>query len=80
MEGSIEEMVIEIVAHQLGVSMHEVVPSASFIKDLGTDSLDIVELIMALEDGFGLDIPDKEAEGITTVGEAIEYIKKATTL
>jgi len=69
------EKVKEIVVEQLGVEESEVVKEASFIDDLGADSLDIVELIMALEEEFDLEIPDKEAEKITTVGDAVEYIK-----
>ena len=69
------EKVKEIVVEQLGVEESEVVMEASFIDDLGADSLDIVELIMALEEEFELEIPDKEAEKITTVGDAVEYIK-----
>jgi acyl carrier protein len=69
------EKVKEIVVEQLGVEESEVTMEASFIDDLGADSLDIVELIMALEEEFDLEIPDKEAEKITTVGDAVEYIK-----
>ncbi len=69
------EKVKEIVVEQLGVEESEVAMEASFIDDLGADSLDIVELIMALEEEFDLEIPDKEAEKITTVGDAVEYIK-----
>ncbi len=69
------EKVKEIVVEQLGVEEGEVAMEASFIDDLGADSLDIVELIMALEEEFDLEIPDKEAEKITTVGDAVEYIK-----
>ena len=69
------EKVKEIIVDQLGVEESEVTMEASFIDDLGADSLDIVELIMALEEEFDLEIPDKEAEKITTVGDAVEYIK-----
>ncbi|NLM75174.1 MAG: acyl carrier protein [Clostridiaceae bacterium] len=69
------EKVKDIIVEQLGVEESEVTLEASFIDDLGADSLDIVELIMALEEEFDLEIPDKEAEKITTVGEAVEYIK-----
>ncbi|MGM0441643.1 MAG: acyl carrier protein [Elusimicrobiota bacterium] len=72
---SIEERVKEIIGEQLGVEMDEVVPEASFINDLGADSLDTVELVMALEDEFDQEIPDEEAENIDTVGSAIDYIK-----
>jgi acyl carrier protein len=70
------EKVKEIIVEQLGVDAAEVVPEASFIDDLGADSLDIVELIMALEDVFEIEIPDEDAEKITTVQDAIEYIKQ----
>ena len=65
----------DIIIEQLGVDESEVKMEASFIDDLGADSLDIVELIMALEEEFDLEIPDKEAEKIATVGDAVEYIK-----
>ncbi len=65
----------EIVVEQLGVDEEDVTPDASFIDDLGADSLDIVELIMAFEEEFDIEIPDEDAEKITTVGEAIEYIE-----
>lgn len=64
----------KIVVEQLGVDEADVVPSASFVDDLNADSLDLVELIMSLEEEFGMDIPDEEAEKITTVGEAVEYV------
>jgi acyl carrier protein len=66
----------EIIVEQLGVEADEVTMEASFIDDLGADSLDIVELIMALEEEFNLEIPDEEAEKISTVGDVVEYIKK----
>jgi acyl carrier protein len=69
------EKVKDIIVEQLGVDESEVVMEASFIDDLGADSLDIVELIMALEEEFDLEIPDKEAEKIATVADAVEYIK-----
>ena len=65
----------EIVVDQLGVDEEDVTPDASFIDDLGADSLDIVELIMAFEEEFDIEIPDEDAEKITTVGEAVEYIE-----
>lgn len=68
--------VCEIVASQLGVDVEEVTPEASFIDDLGADSLDTVELVMALEEEFDLEIPDEDAEKITTVGDAIKYIEE----
>ena len=71
----IETRVKEIIVEQLGVDPAEVVPGASFINDLGADSLDTVELVMAFEEEFGIEIPDEEAEKILSVGQAIEYIK-----
>ena len=70
----IETRVKEIIVEQLGVDPGEVVPGASFINDLGADSLDTVELVMAFEEEFGIEIPDEEAEKIQSVGQAIEYI------
>jgi acyl carrier protein len=72
----VEQKVKEIICEQLGVSEEEVTPEASFIEDLGADSLDIVELVMALEEEFGLEIPDEDAEKITRVKEAVDYIDK----
>ena len=74
----VEEKVKDIIVEQLGVSAKEVNPSASFIDDLGADSLDTVELVMALEEEFGIEIPDDDAEKITTVGDAINYVKEKT--
>ena len=71
---AVEEKVKQIIVEQLGVDEGEVTPKASFVDDLGADSLDTVELVMALEDEFGLDIPDEEAEKIKTVQNAIDYI------
>ncbi|KXU36317.1 acyl carrier protein [Ventosimonas gracilis] len=71
---SIEERVKKIVAQQLGVKESEVTNGASFIQDLGADSLDTVELVMALEEEFETEIPDEQAEKITTVQQAIDYI------
>ena len=71
---SIEERVIKMVAEQLGVKEDDVKPDSSFVDDLGADSLDTVELIMALEEEFDTEIPDEEAEKITTVQQAIDYI------
>ena len=68
------ERVTKLVCEQLGVEEDEVKPEASFVKDLGADSLDTVELVMALEEEFETEIPDEEAEKITTVKEAIDYI------
>ncbi len=70
----IETRVKEIIVEQLGVDPAEVKPEASFINDLGADSLDTVELVMAFEEEFGIEIPDEEAEKIQSVGNAIEYI------
>lgn len=72
---SIKERVIKIVADQLGVEEEKIVPEASFVDDLGADSLDTVELVMALEEEFDAEIPDEEAEKITTVQETIDYIE-----
>lgn len=72
---SVEKKVKEIVAEQLGKDSNEVTNEASFIDDLGADSLDIVELVMAMEDEFGIEIPDEEAEKIKTVKDVIDYIK-----
>jgi acyl carrier protein len=71
---SIEEQVKSIVAEQLGVKEDEVTKEASFVDDLGADSLDTVELVMALEEEFETEIPDEDAEKITTVQQAIDYI------
>jgi acyl carrier protein len=76
---SVEEKVKEIIVEQLGVDPAQVTPEASFVNDLGADSLDTVELVMALEEEFNLEIPDEEAEKISTVGQAVEYIKKNTS-
>ncbi len=73
---AVAEKVKKMVVEQLGVSEAEVVPEAKFIDDLGADSLDIVELVMALEDEYGIEIPDEDAEKIETVGDAIRYIEE----
>ena len=75
---SVEERVKEIICEQLSVEESEVAPSAKFIEDLGADSLDTVELVMAFEEEFGIDIPDEDAEKIATVGDAVQYIKDNT--
>ncbi|HDH99806.1 MAG: acyl carrier protein [Candidatus Latescibacterota bacterium] len=75
-ERSVEERVRDLVVEQLGVNPEQVTREASFIDDLGADSLDTVELVMAFEEEFGLEIPDEDAEKITTVGDAITYIEK----
>lgn len=72
----LETKVAEIIAEQLGVNQDEVTQEASFIEDLGADSLDTVELVMALEEEFGIEIPDEDAEQITTVGDAVKYIQE----
>src|SRR5438874_2563440 len=70
------EKVKQIISEQLGVDEGEVTPSASFVDDLGADSLDQVELVMALEEAFGVELPDEDAEKIRTVQDAIDYIGK----
>ena len=72
---NIEERVKKVIVDQLGVKEEEVVTTAAFIEDLGADSLDTVVLVMALEEEFGIDIPDEEAEKITTVQSALDYIE-----
>ncbi len=74
--GSIEDKLKQLVVNQLGVEEAAVVGKAKFIEDLGADSLDIVELVMAMEEAFGIDIPDEEAENIRTVDDAVSYIRK----
>jgi acyl carrier protein len=71
---AVQDKITEIIVEQLGVKPEEVVPEASFVDDLGADSLDTVELVMALEEEFGIEIPDEDAEKIQTVGDAIRYI------
>jgi acyl carrier protein len=73
---SVDEKVKSIIAEQLGVKPEEVTDQASFIDDLGADSLDTVELIMALEEEFNVEIPDEDAEKMNTVGDAIKYIEQ----
>ena len=74
---SVEEKIKKIICEQLDVAEKDVVPEASFVDDLGADSLDQVELIMAMEEEFDVSIPDEDAEKIATVQEAVDYIKKA---
>jgi len=73
---NVEEKVKQIISEKLGVKPEEIKPESHFIEDLGADSLDTVELVMGLEEKFGIEIPDEEAEKITTVGEAIKYIEE----
>ncbi len=72
---SIKEKIVDLVVEQLGVSPEQVAEDASFIDDLGADSLDTVELVMAFEEEFGLEIPDEDAEKMVTVGDAIGYLE-----
>ncbi len=76
---SVEEKVKKIIVDQLGIPADEVTPEAKFVDDLGADSLDIVELIMAFEEAFEIEIPDEDAEKIETVGDAIRYIEERTS-
>jgi len=71
----VEEKVNEIIAKQLGVNASEITPESSFVEDLGADSLDTVELVMAFEEAFGIEIPDEDAEKIKTVRNAIDYVE-----
>ena len=71
----IEQKVKDIIINELGVEAEKVTPDASFVEDLGADSLDTVELVMAFEEEFGMEIPDEEAEKLRTVGDAIAYIQ-----
>ena len=75
-EKTVEQKVRDIVVEQLQVKAEQVTPEAKFIEDLGADSLDVVELVMALEEEFGNEIPDEEAEKLTTVGDVIKYIEE----
>ena len=76
-EKSVEARVKEIIVEQLGVNADQVTPDAKFIEDLGADSLDTVELVMALEEAFGHEIPDEEAEKLQSVGDVIKYIEES---
>jgi acyl carrier protein len=73
---SVEERVKKIIAEQLGVEEEDINPESSFVEDLGADSLDTVELVMAFEEEFGIEIPDEDAEKILTVQNSIDYIKE----
>ena len=76
MAAELKKRVEEIIVEQLGVTPEEVVDEASFIDDLGADSLDIVELVMAMEEEFDIEIPDEHAERLQTIGSAVEYLKE----
>lgn len=78
MSNNVEKRVKEIIVEQLGVNESEVTPEAKFVDDLGADSLDLVELVMALEEEYNMEISDEDAEKILTVGDAIEYIQTHT--
>lgn len=73
---SVEQRVIEIVCEHLAVSKEQVTRTTSFIEDIGADSLDIVELVMALEEEFGLEIPDEDADKLKTVGDSLKYLQE----
>ncbi len=75
-EKTTEERIKDIIVDQLGVNADQVTPDAKFIEDLGADSLDTVELIMALEEEFGIEVPDEEAEKLQSVGDVIKYIEE----
>ena len=77
-EKSISEKVKDIIVEQLGVNPEQVTESASFIEDLGADSLDTVELVMAFEEEFSVEVPDEDAETLQTVGNVVDYIEKKT--
>ena len=74
-EKSIEQKVKDIIVEQLSVNAEQVTPEAKFIEDLGADSLDIVELVMAFDDEFGVEVPDSDAEKLLTVGDVVKYIE-----
>jgi acyl carrier protein len=73
----IDQRVKDIIVEQLGVKPDQVVPAAKFIEDLGADSLDTVELVMALEEEFGIEVPDEQAEKLQSVGDVIKYVEEA---
>jgi acyl carrier protein len=76
---AVEERIREIIVEQLGVSADEAVNEASFIDDLGADSLDIVELVMAIEEEFGIEVPDEDAERMQNIGDVISYVQEKTS-
>lgn len=76
MGNNLEQRVSEIIVEQLGASKEEIVPEASFVDDLGADSLDIVELVMAMEETFDIEIPDDAAEKMLTIGDVVSYLKE----
>ncbi len=76
MSDSVESRVKEIIINELGVELEKVTKEASFVEDLGADSLDTVELVMAFEEEFGIDIPDEDAEQMRSVGDAVSYLEK----
>jgi acyl carrier protein len=76
MADNAEAKVKDIIINELGVEPEKVTPEASFVEDLGADSLDTVELVMAFEEEFGIEIPDEDAEGLQTVGDAIKYLQE----
>ncbi len=78
-EKSIEEKGKDIIVEQLGVNPEQVTPTASFIEDLGADSLDIVELVMAFEEEFSVEVPDEDAEKLQTVGDVMKYIEEKSS-
>ena len=77
---AVEDKIKSIIAEQLGVKPEEVTPAASFVDDLGADSLDTVELIIALEEEFNIEIPDEDAEKMKTVGDVIKYIEEKASV
>jgi acyl carrier protein len=78
MSAELDEKITKVICDKLGVTADKVVPEAKFIEDLGADSLDQVELVMALEDEFSLEIPDEDAEKLKSVGEVLTYVKSKT--
>jgi acyl carrier protein len=78
MADNISDKVKDIIVEQLGVNLEQVTPEAKFIEDLGADSLDTVELVMAFEEEFGIDVPDEEAEKLQSVGDVVRYIEESS--